>query len=80
MQLIQIHPYLIWQKKQRKPATRKKSSARKAVDSRMEKVTEEEVLEKKKVSIRKVVGYFNCPIRCRIFLVEVMSFHASLRT
>ncbi|KAB2025776.1 hypothetical protein ERO13_D06G146200v2 [Gossypium hirsutum] len=47
---------LIWEamnkdyqkKKQRKPATRKKSSARKAVDSRMEKVTEEEVLEKKK--------------------------------
>ncbi|MBA0723442.1 hypothetical protein Golax_004021, partial [Gossypium laxum] len=35
-------------KKQRKPATRKKSSARKAVDSRMEKVTEEEVVEKKK--------------------------------
>ncbi|MBA0778304.1 hypothetical protein Gotri_006179, partial [Gossypium trilobum] len=48
VQLIQIHPYLIWQKKQRKPATRKKSSARKAVDSRMEKVTEEEVVEKKK--------------------------------
>ncbi|MBA0598221.1 hypothetical protein Gorai_007994, partial [Gossypium raimondii] len=47
---------LIWEamnkdyqkKKQRKPATRKKSSARKAVDSRMEKVTEEEVVEKKK--------------------------------
>lgn len=68
MQLIQIHPYLIWQKKQRKPATRKQSSAGKAVGSRMEKVTEE-VVEKKKVSIRKAVGYFNCPIICRIFLV-----------
>ncbi|PPS14485.1 hypothetical protein GOBAR_AA06085 [Gossypium barbadense] len=46
-------------KKQSKPATRKNSSARKAVGSRMEKVTEEEVVEKKKVFFRGLSSKIN---------------------
>ena len=72
-QLIQIHPYLIYifscQWKQRKSARAKKStSAKKAVTGRMGKGKEE---ENKKVSIRKLVLYIKCSLRCKIFLVKV---------